>query len=753
MNTLPKYKDASLPIAERVEDLISRMTPAEKAAQTDMMSGSDFCTKPSPLHNCSVEPDTDYRFDEMIAICGDNGVGFIHDNYSTPQAQNKLQKYFIEHSRLGIPVIFTGEALHGISGTRGTIFPCPINLGATFDRELVNEVGQAIGRETRALGMYEILAPNLDVARDIRWGRTEETFGEDTYLSSRMAAAIVSGEQKGDISRPDAVISEPKHYCVHGIPEGGTNCSPARAGTREVENCYLPVFEAAIKEGGAYNVMVSYNCVDGDVLMTSEHYLKEVLHDRFHMKGYTRADWGGVARIKNDHKLVTTDRDAIKMALNNGLDVKGLDYPYKFWRETVTDLIEKGEIPEERINEIVRRVLTVKFELGLFEHPYTDENAWKDIIRCEEHKNIALRAARESVTLLKNDGTLPLNKNEIKSVAVIGLSSAAQKLGGYSGIPDGYEIKSVYQKLKEVLGENVIVRQHDGCAITPGEKAPRFVEGQPHLTSAGEDKIPDDIEGAVKTASECDLIIFVGGDNSITSGEGRDRCDIVLPGKQRELIEELAKLGKNLIVVLEIGKPADLTVEEKISNGIITAWFGGEFGAQAIVYVLFGDYNPSGRLNISFPRNVGSIPAYYSMLPGGAGWFYESEKSARYPFGYGLSYTSFEYSNMKIEKRGQYDFDVTVDVKNTGDRDGDDVVQLYIDDVASSVVTPPLLLKGFERVSLKAGETKTVSFSLTKSSFELMDIKYRKVVEPGDFRILIAKSSRDVKLEETIHID
>lgn len=227
----------------------------------------------------------------------------------------------------------------------------------------------------------------------------------------------------------------------------------------------------------------------------------------------------------------------------------------------------------------------------------------------------------------------------------------------------------------------------------------------------------------------------------------------MLPGKQRELIEELAKLGKKLIVVLEIGKPADLTVEEKISNGIITAWFGGEFGAQAIVDVLFGDYNPSGRLNISFPRNVGSIPAYYSMLPGGAGWFYESEKSARYPFGYGLSYTSFEYSNMKIEKRGQYDFDVTVDVKNTGDRDGDDVVQLYIDDVASSVVTPPLLLKGFERVSLKAGETKTVSFSLTKSSFELMDIKYRKVVEPGDFRILIAKSSRDVKLEETIHID
>ncbi|MGN1409578.1 MAG: glycoside hydrolase family 3 protein [Eubacteriales bacterium] len=450
MSTILKYKNPSLPIPERVEDLLSRMTPAEKAAQTDMISGVSMSTKPSKVHNCSVEPDTDYHYEKFDEICMDHGVGFIHDNYSVPAVQNKLQKYFIENSRLGIPVIFTGEALHGISGTRGTIFPCPINLGATFDKNLVNEVGQAIGRETRALGIYEILAPNLDVARDIRWGRTEETFGEDTYLSSRMAAAIVSGEQKGDISRPDAVISEPKHYCVHGIPEAGTNCSPARSGTREVENCYLPVFEAAITEGGAYNVMVSYNCVDSELLMTSEHYLKEVLHDRFHMRGYTRADWGGVAKIKNDHKLVKTDRDAIKMALNNGLDMKGLDYPNKYWQETVTDLIEKGEIPEERINEIVRRILTVKFELGLFEHPYTDEHVWEDIIRCDNHKNIALRAARESVTLLKNNGTLPLDKDKIKSVAVIGPSSAAQKLGGYSGIPVGYEVKSVYQTLKNL---------------------------------------------------------------------------------------------------------------------------------------------------------------------------------------------------------------------------------------------------------------------------------------------------------------
>lgn len=605
MSAQPIYKDPSRPIAERVEDLLSRMTPAEKAAQTDMISGVDFATKRAALHHCSVEPDTDYRWDELKVLCGDTGTGFLHDNYATPAVQNRLQRFFMENSRLGIPVIFTGEALHGISGLRGTIFPCPINLGATFDRDLVHDVGAAIGRETRSLGLQEILAPNLDVARDPRWGRMEETFGEDAYLSSRMAVAIVSGEQKGDIRRPDAVVSEPKHYCVHGIPEAGTNCSPARVGTREVEDCYLPVFEAAICEAGAYNVMVSYNCVDGDVLMTSEHYLKEVLHDRFHMKGYTRADWGGVARVKNAHHLVSTDREAIKLSLNRGLDVKGLDYPNAFWRETVTDLIETGEIPPERINEMVRRVLTVKFELGLFDNPYTDETAWQEIIRCDAHRDTALRAARESVTLLKNNGVLPLNKGETRSIALIGPSSAAQKIGGYSGIPYGYEVRSVYDTVRETLGADAVVRQHDGCAITPGEKTPRFVEGQPHLTSEGEAAIADDLDGAVEAAAACDVIVFVGGDNSITSGEGRDRCELVLPGRQRELIERLSRLGKKLILVLEIGKPVDLTVEEPLCDAIVTAWFGGEQGAQAITDVLFGDYNPAGRLCVSFPRNVG----------------------------------------------------------------------------------------------------------------------------------------------------
>ena len=749
---IPIYKDPSRPIAERVEDLISRMTPEEKAAQTDMVSGSDFATKRTPIHACSVEPDTSYRWEELRAIYGDHGVGFVHDNYSTPRAMNTIQKWFIENSRLGIPVLFTGEALHGVSGTRATVFPVPLALGATFDKKLVREVGEAIGSEARALGIQEVLAPNLDVARDIRWGRTEETFGEDTYLSSRMAVSIVSGHMKdGRIDRGDAVISEPKHYCVHGMAEGGINCSPARVGTREVESAYLPVFEAAIREGGARNVMVSYNAIDGDLMMCSEHYLKEVLHDRFHMKGYTRADWGGVVRlVKIDH-MVKSDREAIRRCINNGLDMKGLDYDYAFWEETVSDLIRTGEIPRERIDEIVRRVLTTKFELGLFEHPYTDEDGWQNVIRCEKHRDIARRAAEESVILLKNDGILPLS-DKIGSIALIGPSSVAQKLGGYSPTPVGYTVKSVYECLKEAL-PGTVIRQADGCAITPHESEVRYVDGQPHLTRGGEAEIEDDPEGAVELARSCDVIVFVGGDNSVTSGEGADRCTLVLAGRQRELIRRLADTGKPVVLVLESGKPADLTEEESVCRAIVNGFFGGEFGAQAIVGALVGKFSPSGRLNLSWPKNVGMLPLYYSMLPGGALNYYEGKREPLYPFGYGLSYSEFAYTDLTAHRISRYGFEVKVTVKNTGRVPAADVVQLYVNDEESTVITPDNLLKGFERVYLQPGESREVVFTTDENTFSLINAAYRKVVEPGWFTLSIGRSSADMVLSERIYVD
>ena len=746
------YKDSSRSVEERVEDLLSRMTLEEKAAQLDMTRGVEYAHKPSDVHNCSVEADSGFDFQKIREIFGSRGVGFVHDTYSVPAVMNRLQKYFVEETRLGIPCIFTGEALHGISGTRGTIFPVPLGLGATFAPETVRLVGEVIGRETRALGMHEILAPNLDVAREPRWGRTEETFGEDTCLSSKMAAAIISGEQKdGALDRPDAVASEPKHYCVHGIPEGGTNCSAARAGEREIRRDYLPVFEAGIREGGACNVMASYNSIDSDVVMCSHKYLTDILKNEMGAQGYARSDWGGIGRIRRLHHLVRDDRDALCLAIGNGLDVQGCDLDNQYFEETLVSLVKEGRLPMERVDDAVRRVLRMKFRLGLFERPYTDETAWEGEIRSQKNRDIALLAARQSITLLKNDGVLPLGES-VRSIALIGPSSAHQKIGGYSAVPVGYAIPSVYEELQRLVGHRVQIFQCDGCPITEGPKTEYYVEGQPHLFSKGEEEIADCMEQAVEIAAKCDVIVMVGGDNTITSGEGKDRCELTLAGKQRELIQKLSQLGKPLVLVLENGKSVDLSIEEGCCGAILAAWFGGEFGAQAIAGARLGILSPAGRRAGSFPQSSTRLPCYYSMLPGGDLNFMEGTKLARYPFGHGLSYTSFSYSGLKAEliSRDPLRVSVSVTVRNTGNRDGEEVAQIYVDDVDSSVATPPLLLKDFQRVFLKAGEEKTLDFELDEKAFRLMGLDYRWTVEPGEFRILAGASSRDIRCETQI---
>jgi len=731
-------------VETRIKELLSQMTLEEKAAQTCVMRGVEYATRRSTVQHCSVEEDTEFDTERLAQDFGEDGIGFIHDMYSTPKAFNRIQKYFVENSRLGIPVIFTGEALHGINGTRGTIFPCPINFGATFNPELIYKVGDAIAKETRALGMQEILAPNLDVSRDPRWGRTEETFGEDTFLSCSMAEAIVKGEQKGDVGRPDSVVAEPKHYCVHGIAEGGLNAGPARAGRREIESCYLPVFEKAIQNGGAYSVMVSYNSIDSDPMMASSYYLKDILKDRIGLKGYARSDWGGVGRLRTIHHLVSTDKDAIAMAVNNGLDVQGCDYPPAFWKKTVVELVNEGRLSIERLDDIVTRVLRVKFALGLFENPYTDEEEYKKVVHCEEHAQLSERVAGESLVLLKNDGVLPLKKG-ISSVAVIGPCSNAQKLGGYTSVPS-FEIPSVYDELKKQLGDEVEVYQHDGCAIKESKEV-QTVEGQWHLRFGDDGGVDSDIEAAVSTAEKCDVIIAVCGDNSLTCGEGKDRWDLALYGRQRELIKRLAALKKPLVLVLENGRPVELSIENEICNAILFAWFGGEAGAKAIVEALTGKISPAGRLPVSMPRSTGAIPCYYSMLPGCFDERYvEGKKDALFEFGFGLSYTEFEYSDLTVTKHEGYDVTVTCSVKNVGDTDGDEVVQLYVEDIDSSVVTPRKLLKGFERISLKAGESRKVTFKLDFDSFKLMDSGYRWVVEPGRFSIMVGASSRDIRL-------
>ena len=439
-----------MPIAQRVEALLQKMTLEEKAAQMDMIRGVALATRVHPAHFCALDDDSDFYWDQVEKYIGSRGIGFVHDAYGKPRTLNRLQRYFVEKTRLGIPCIFTGEALHGLSYPGAMSFPMPINLGASFDPALTEEVGAAIAAEARALGIHEILAPNLDIARDPRWGRMEETFGEDTCLSRHMARAILRGQQGKNVAAPDKVVSEPKHYLAHGIPESGLNCAPARAGAREILSEYLPVFEAGVREGGAYCAMAAYHSIDGTPVICSCHYLTEILKAGLGLRGYIRADFGAVNRLRHAHRMTDNDLDSIALAVNAGVDVQGFDYPNDAWRGAIAALTQCGRIPMERIDDAVRRILRVKFELGLFEHPYTEEGRWRRVVRSEKHQEVCLRAARESVVLLKNDGVLPLGPT-LRSVAVIGPSSNHQRIGSYASVPYGYHVPSVYEELKRLL--------------------------------------------------------------------------------------------------------------------------------------------------------------------------------------------------------------------------------------------------------------------------------------------------------------
>nr|MCR5485788.1 glycoside hydrolase family 3 C-terminal domain-containing protein [Clostridiales bacterium] len=737
-------------VEERLDDLMSRMTLEEKAGQLDMKFGNEYCTKIDPHHRLSVHPDSQYDYEKLKKDFGKTGLGCIHDNYSVPAVMNRLQRFFVENTRLGIPVIFTGEALHGIGGTRGTILPNPTAWAASFDTETGAKAGRVIASEARSLGIHEILAPNLDVARDPRWGRTEETFGEDTYLSSRFAASVISAEQNGDISKNDSVISEPKHYCVHGIPEGGVNCAPARVGTREVESCYLPVFEAGIKEGGAYDAMVCYNSVDGDVVIASEYYLKDVLKDRLGLIGICRSDWSAVERVKTLHHLTEDDRETIYLTKKNGLDcLGGCECSHDYWVDTICSLVREGRIDEENINDSCRRILRLKYLLGLFDNPYTDEKRWENVVHSKEHQDVALEIAQKAITLLKNDGALPLKVDKIKKIALIGPSSDTQQIGNYSSTPVYVEIRSVCEELKKALPD-VTIAQSKGCGISDGRNINGAAADQPHLIREKKQRIEDALDEAVTLAKDADVIIFVGGDDDETSGECHDRTELTLYGRQRELISRLAELGSPLILVLENGRPLEITEESEVCSAILETWFGGERGAEAIVDALLGKINPGGKLPYSLPKKSGNIPCYYSMLPGRSNSYLDGEPGALYPFGHGLSYTTFEYSDLELKRVGDTDVDVSVSVKNTGDVTGDEVVQIYVEDCESSVVTPPMLLKAFRRVTLSPGETKTLKFRLDYDAFKLMNTKYEWVVEPGKFNVFAASSSKDIRLKETI---
>lgn len=874
MNMKLRHMDASLPIEERVQSLLSLMTMEEKAAQLDMLRGSEYTDRPHPIDQNSIHENANYRFDELGEKLGSVGIGFIHDNYGAPDKANALQKFIMDTHRLHIPAIFTGEALHGIAYPGASVFPTPLGLAASFDRDNVHQVGKRIGAETRAIGIHNIFAPNLDIGREPRWGRTEETFGEDTFLAAEMAAQIVSGEQGDKLSDDDAIISEVKHYCGHGVPEGGLNCAPTHAGLREVETEFLPVYESAIMRGGAYCAMASYNCIDSEVMIASRHYLTEVLRDRFHMKGFVRSDFGAVKRLQTLHMMTDNDLDSMEMAFNSGLDVQGFDFPNEVWQQGLCTLVREGRISEERLNEAVARVLRAKFELGLFEHPFTDEEKYRTVLRGDVSRQVNQRAAEEALVLLKNDGILPLSK-DVRSVAVLGPGAKEQRIGGYSSKPFGYQIPTVAEEVAALLPNakvtavsgcgirdydfmpiprawynkpvsicfyagadfasepvgrmeseaihfnwaitkphasvpmqgygatfegsfvvdkcslNLCYRPDAGLAFRTSDSVKVWIDGELLIDGSGNDRqqtpmarFPfkdkeehtfrieyildtsgsefafgvcsgetESIEMAVEAAKASDAVIVVVGDDTSICGECRDRAELKLFGQQQELVRAVAATGKPFVLVTVIGRPADLSEESTLANAILNAWYGGEWGAWAIVRAIFGESVPCGKLPISFPRSVGRLPDYYCRLPGKNTHYIEGSPDALYPFGYGLSYTSFEYSDLALESDAPASLKVTFKVKNVGQRASCAIPQVYVRDECSSVVTAMKLLKGFERVQLDAGEEKQVTVTLKEHAFSLFGLDMRWKVEPGWFEIMVGDSSDDIRLRGRVRLN
>lgn len=876
-----RYKDRTVPIEDRVSDLLSRMTLREKVRQMDMYVGSSFVKLRDGTS--VVTDDAEILWDKVAEAIGSEGIGCIHDLYATAKINNEIQRYAIEKTRLGIPILFSEEGLHGLCRPGCTIFPQSIALASTWRPEIVEEVGRAIARETRSFNIHEIFGPVLDLARDPRWGRMEETFGEDTYLSSQMAVAMVRGLQGKRLSDPDSVVAEPKHFAGYGVPTGGLNCAPALIGKRELFMYHLPIFEAAIVEGGAINVMCSYNSIDGIPCSCDHELLTTVLRDQWQMRGFVRADLGALGNLYHWHRVAESREEAIRQSIEAGLDMQYYDYPHEFFQNALIKMVETGRMKEETIDRAVARILRVKFMLGLFDNPCIDPKLSRSVVRCEQHRQVALQAARDAICLLKNDhGLLPLPK-DIGSVAVIGPNAAEARLGDYTPRVEGFEPVTVLDGIRSIVSPQTRVDYVKGTSIAPvdlrplpsawlqtpegdkglkaeyydnpsgsgdpvlvridqeinfnwivakpcaevgpsdffvrwtGTMTPQYsfdgylgigtfdsmrvwvdqallldsrkpgAEGSPDSGVEGVRRVPfrfeagrsyaikieyckdaggarvvfgwsseqDQIDEAVKCAKNADVAIVVLGDSSETSGEGLDRVDLGLPGKQLDLLKAVYETGTPVVLVLLNGRALTLNWEAAHIPAIIEAWFCGEQGGTAIAETLFGDINPAGRLPVSFPKAVGQLPVYYNRQPGGRYTYVEMDWEPLFPFGYGLSYTRFSYANLRVVPQrirlGDC-VDVHVDITNTGDRDGEEVVQLYIRDLWSSVVRPHKELRRFRRVAISAGQTVTVSFTLDVRDFRLMDREYEWVVEPGTFEIMVGPHSGALDLKAHLEI-
>lgn len=754
------YKNPALSTEVRVSDLLSRMTLEEKVGQLLCPLGWEMYE----IQGTKVLPSDKfkkllnerhagmfwavYRADPWTKKTLENGL----NPSLAAKAGNALQKYAIENTRLGIPLFLAEEAPHGHMAIGTTVFPTGIGMAATWSPELIKEVGQIIGKEVRLQGGHISYGPVLDLARDPRWSRVEETFGEDPVLTGSLGAAMVHGLTKGKLSHPYSTLPTLKHFLAYAIPESGQNGNQALVGMRELQENFLPPFREAIN-AGALSVMTSYNSIDGIPCTANSYLLNQLLRDEWNFRGFVVSDLYSIEGLHEAHRVAASVGDAAFQSISAGVDVDLGGDAFM----NICQAVKDKRLHESVVNTAVCRVLRLKFEMGLFEHPYVDSKEAAEKVRSREHIDCARRVAQASVTLLKNDkSVLPLSES-ISSIAVIGpnADNRYNMLGDYTAPQEEQNIKTVLDGIISKI-PTARVEYVKGCAIR--------------------DTMTYEIDKAVTAARQAEVVIVVVGGSSardfktqyketgaavadkqlvsdMECGEGYDRATLSLLGKQNDLLEALKATGKPLIVVYIEGRPLDKTWAAENADALLTAYYPGQEGGNAIADVLFGDYNPAGRLPISVPRSVGQIPIYYNQKAPKNHDYVELAATPLYAFGYGLSYSAFEYSDLQITEKAFNQFEISFQVKNIGSFDGDEVAQLYIHDEYASVVQPLKQLKCFERFFLRSGEKRRITFELTGDDLSIINQEMKKVVEPGTFKLMIGASSDDIRLTGNLEIN
>ncbi len=759
------YENPKLSIEVRIDDLLARMTLEEKTCQMVTLYGYGHVLKDQqPTENWPHE-----YWKDGIANIDEHLHGRYGSQYAWPpskhvKALETVQRFFIEDTRLGIPVDFSCEGIRGVAYQGATCFPAQIGIGSTWDVELVNQVGHITGKEARLAGFSNVYSPILDLARDARWGRTVECYTEDPFLGSRLGVAMVKGLQA------EGVVSTAKHFAVYSMPKGGRDGScrtDPHVSRRDAEMILMAPFRAAFVEGRALGTMSSYNDYDGIPITASKYFLTEKLRQEWGFKGYVVSDSMAVKYIHSKHKVAENYTEAVRQAVEAGLNVRtAFDGP-EVYADPIRQMVRQGVISMATIDARVRDVLRVKYMLGLFDRPYSDNpQEGNEVIRCQEHQEVTLQAARESIVLLKNENdVLPLSK-KIKSILVTGpnakdISFAFSRYGPNNGKAGyeidsfaGHEIKviSVLEGIRNKLGGQVEIKYTKGCELIDGNwPESEIFPQEPTAKEAAE------IEKARVMAQNVDAAIVVLGESNDVVGESRSRTSLDLPGHQRALVKAVYETGTPTIVVLINGRPLTINWVDKYVPAIVEAWFCGEKGGTAIADVLFGDYNPGGKLPVTFVKTVGQIPMNFPYKPASHA---DGTNNTRingllYPFGYGLSYTKFKYSNLKISPTQQGvlgETAISFEVENIGARKGDEVVQLYVNDVTSSVITFVKELRGFKRITLAPGAKKQVRFRLKPEDLSLLDRNMKRVVEPGLFEVMVGSSSEDIRLRGSFQL-